>query len=93
MVGGEVIGLARGKENTLIHVEDKRHGHDRCSIRVIERSRRDDLPVTIQIGDQIWWQSEWAMWTPVKNQLPIGGGDQRCGIDYDIQLPRIGYSH
>lgn len=95
MVGGIVIGLARGDENTLVHVRDVGHGSgtDECSIRVVERRRDDGEPVTIGLGDSIWWQGRDAMWTPkaVKDAgIDPGVG---CGKTWDIHLPRVGYSH
>jgi hypothetical protein len=47
MVGGTVIGLARGIESTLVHVQDSPpYANDRCSIRVVERryDNKVDLP-------------------------------------------------
>jgi hypothetical protein len=95
MVGGIVIGLARGPEDTLVHCQDTGRGYsnDRLSIRVIERRRDNGEPVEIGVGDSIWWQGRDAMWTPkaVKDAgIDPGVG---CAKDWDIALPRIGYSH
>lgn len=89
MVGGHVIGIVRGKETTLLHVEDRRHGRsDRCGVRCVEKRIDNGEQVKISLGDQVWWQSGEIMWTPT----PCGQGD-RCGIDFDIRLPKVGYSH
>ncbi len=90
MVGGTVIGIARGSESTLVHVQETKSA-SQCSIRVVEKRIDNDQPVSIQIGDSIWWQSQQAMWTPKQVRhydKPLG-----CGTTWDIALPRIGYSH
>lgn len=79
MVGGSVIGIARSDESTLLHVQERQSG-DTLSIRVVERRADDGSAVHVRLGDQVWWQSRWAMWT-------TPGGQE------DVQLPRIGYSH
>jgi hypothetical protein len=95
MVGGIVIGIARSKESTLLHVQDNLSpgGADRCSIRVIERRIDRDRPVSIGLGDSIWWQAGQAMWTPkfvVEEGIDTG---RDCGNTWDICLPKVGYSH
>jgi len=94
MVGGIVIGLARSTDDTLVYVHDTGRGYgDHCSIRVVERRKDNGEPVEIGIGDSIWWQSRDAMWTPkaVKDAgIDPGVG---CSKDWDIHLPRVGYSH
>lgn len=94
MVGGTVIGLARGPESTLVHVEERHYRiPDRCSIRVVERRRDNGEAVEIGIGDSIWWQGRDAMWTPKavrESGIDTGVG---CGRTWDIILPRVGYSH
>ena len=94
MVGGSVIGIARGSETTLLHVQDSRQGgkvKDECSVRCIERRISDGVPIRIDLGDSVWWQSGRVMWTPKENRKPEGSG-QRCGADFDIQIPKVGYS-
>lgn len=92
MVGGRVIGLARGPETTLVHVEDRKPGGsraDRCSVRCVEHRADTGERVAIEVGDSIWWQCGYCMWTPAAR---VGGGG-RSGVDYDIRLPKVGYSH
>lgn len=87
MVGGKVIGLARGRENTLVHVED---GRDTLSVRLVERKISDGTPVAVGVGDSVWWQCGKVMWTPASlKNLPV----DECGVSWDIHLPKIGYSH
>lgn len=90
MVGGRIIGLARGSESTLVHVRESTHSNDECSIRVVEKRRDNGEPVVLGIGDQIWWQSRDAMWAPKEMD---GHSHEGCGMTWDIILPRIGYSH
>lgn len=80
MVGGEVIGIARSAESTLLNVIDQDYGTT-CAIRIIERRRDSGAPITIGLGDAIWWQGQDAMWTP------------KDLTERDIHLPRIGFSH
>lgn len=89
MVGGVIIGFVRHPDNTLVHVQDPTYG-DKCSLRIQEQRRDDGSPVDIKIGDKLWWQRLDAMWTPGWCKVARGGG---CGTDWDIRLPRIGYSH
>lgn len=88
MVGGTVIGVARGPEGTLLHVQgigsDHRHN---LSVRVVENRRSDGRRVFIGTGDSVWWQAGHVMWTPAESPR------MECGVDFDIQLPKVGYSH
>jgi hypothetical protein len=92
MVGGEIVGLARGAENTLVHVQDVvPYDRDFCSIRVTERRIDTNEPVELNIGDSIWWQSGNAMWTPKAMKGHAQG--EGCGKTWDIALKKVGYSH
>lgn len=91
MVGGVVIGVARGKENTLVHVQGTgSEKNDTCSVRCVERRIADGSPVAIRPGDKIWWQCGEVMWTPQEHHGSSGVG---CGRLFDIRLRKIGYSH
>jgi hypothetical protein len=94
MVGGTVIGLARGPESTLVHVQDTGdYKHDRCSVRVTEKRKDTGESVQIGLGDSVWWQSGEVMWTPLAvKEAGIDWGVD-CGKAWDIALPKIGYSH
>lgn len=89
MIGGTIIGLARRKEYTLVHVQDHR---DTCSIRIKEQKEIGNEPVEVQVGDRIWWQSGHAFYTPKHNYGKHNSG-AKGGVDYDIRLPKLGYSH
>lgn len=102
MVGGSVIGIIRTNESTLVHVADCPHypscggGMDckrpqTCSVRTDETNQRTGQKVEIGIGDSFWWQSGTCYWTPKENRTL--GDSARCGVDYDIPLKKIGYSH
>lgn len=91
MVGGTIIGLARGLETTLVHVRDS--NNDLCSIRVTEVRLDDKTPVTLDLGDSIWWQGDLALWTPARvRERGIDWGVD-CGKEWDIHLRKVGYSH
>ena len=107
MVGGVVIGITRS-ERTHVNVADcphyPKHGRgdecprpDTCCVyveeRITNRNKREGPlgeKVEISIGDSIWWQSGLCYWIPKEN---YGRDDGRCGVDYDIPLPKLGYSH
>lgn len=81
MVGGIVIGIARGEGPTLLHVQGTEGERStRCSIRCEERRRSDGETVEVSLGDQVWWQCGTVY-------LTASGGKQ------DVALPKIGYSH
>jgi len=99
MVGGVVIGLTRQDGQVHVHVADcphyPSHGRgdqcprpDTCCVYCDETNQRTGEKVAISVGDSFWWQSGTCYWTP----QPRGNGD-RCGVDYDITLGKIGYSH
>ncbi len=86
MVGGKIIGLVRGPENTLVHVENR---HDTCSVRVVERRKDNGEGVRLRIGDSIWWQMDTALWTPAGIKA-VGEG---CRKTWDIHLLKVVYAH
>ena len=101
MVGGVVIGVTRRGDKTHVHVADcphyPKHGRgdecprpDTCCVYTDERRISDGAPVAIQVGDSIWWQSGRCYWTPRVN---LGRPGNKCGVDYDIAMQKLGYSH
>lgn len=92
MVGGIIIGLSRTEKGTLVNVRDKTYG-DTCAVRVLEKRRFGDEPVKLEIGDSIWWQGNDAIWTSkilADKSISEAG---RCQYDWDIHIPKIGFSH
>lgn len=89
MVGGTIIGIAKSKDSSLIHVQDKK---DTCRIRILEKTEIGNKAISVEIGDRIWWQSGHAYWTPKKN-YGKHNDESKGGVDYDIRLTKIGYSH
>lgn len=86
MVGGTVINIVRLEDSTWVQCEERttyynskgqrsRQFSDTCAIRVKDAKQ-------MKIGDKLWWQGPWAMWTP----KPDDGRE-------DIRLERVGYSH
>lgn len=101
MVGGVIVGIARGKERTHVTVADcphyPKHGRgdecprpDTCSVYTDEIMISRGMRVEVKIGDSFWWQSGHCYWTPKENR---GKEDSRGGVDYDIKLTKLGYSH
>lgn len=100
MVGGIVIGVQRGDDATHVHVADCPHypkhprgecpRPDTCSVYTDEKRTDNGESVAIAQGDSFWWQAGHCYWTPKENRGKEGG---RGGVDYDIQLRKIGYSH
>lgn len=105
MVGGVVIGITRTNERTHVNVADcphyPRHGikatsvegcprPDTCCVYTDEINQRTGERVEISIGDAFWWQCGICYWTPKENRTLRG---TLCGIDYDIPLTKLGYSH
>lgn len=89
MVGGTVIGLVRKPgEPTMLHIRDRAPYNDQICVDVTETHRKDGSAVEIAIGDSVWWQCGLVMWTPK-------GANRRgkCGRDFDIQLPKVGYTY
>lgn len=83
MVGGTVIEVVDLATKVYINCVDKPRGRkkaDECAIYVERNSDSEQ----IDIGDIIWWQGQFAYWTPLNNLV--------CGRGYDIKIPRIGYS-
>lgn len=100
MVGGVVIGITRTAERTHVNVADCPHypkhprgkcpRPDTCCVYVDEGSFDKGDKVAIKVGDSLWWQSGTCYWTPKDNLNKAGA---RGGVDYDIKLRKIGYSH
>jgi hypothetical protein len=98
MVGGWVAGITEVDGKVHVHVEDCPHypKHERrqcprpdsCCVYTDAISIKTGKKVPIRPGDSFWWQSGLCMWTP----YPKSEG-HKCGVDYDIQLTKLGYSH
>jgi hypothetical protein len=78
MIGGKVIN---------VHDGGGCFDGNNLSVRCVEKRRSDGISVTVGIGDSVWWQAGWIMWTPEASDRLA------CGVDFDIQLPKVGYSH
>lgn len=99
MVGGIVIGVSRQVGKTHVHVADcphypkhprgECHRPDTCCMYTDEKDATG-TPVQVQVGDSFWWQSGSCYWTPAANR---GRPGNRCDIDFDIRLAKLGYSH
>lgn len=106
MVGGVVIGVSRRDQSTHVHVADcphyPKHGvkkaesvegcprPDTCCVYTDETMVHGGIKVKIGLGDSFWWQCGYCYWTPKANR---NKPDACGGVDYDIKLTKIGYSH
>ncbi len=99
MVGGTVIEVAEVKDRSdVLYVDtadmpEGRRKPDTCAIFI----QRTETSEKIEVGDALWWQGDWAYWTPKANRKPSCGyrhhvSCQRAGVDYDIKIRRIGFS-
>lgn len=84
MVGGTVIEVLVMANRVYINCQDREYGGE-CAI-FVERNGNSEQ---IRRGDCVWWQGRYALWTPWANE---GKPWLQCGVDFDIQIPRIGYS-
>lgn len=86
MVGGKVIEVCDhplDQNKIYVNVADRPHRRlEECAIYVV----RDSNSEQIEIGDSLWWQGRYAYWTPQS------GTREKCGVDYDIPIERIGFS-
>lgn len=104
MVGGVIIGLTFSTRdaNKIIHVNVAdcphypKHGRgdecprpDTCCVYT-DGKRQDGTDAAMKIGDSFWWQGGRCYWTPKENRKKP---DAKGGVDYDIVLAKIGYSH
>ena len=105
MVGGVVIGVTRTESAAHVNVADCPHypKHERgqcprpdtCCVYTDEVNCTTGERVFVSPGDSFWWQCGKCYWTPkekIAEQIHAGT-DGRCGVDYDIPLTKIGYSH
>ena len=88
MVGGRVIETIVLPEKVWVNVRDgepRKSKNNECAIYVEKNAKSH----CISEGDSLWWQGGFAMWTPAHKRDQKGG---KCGVDYDIEIPRRGYS-
>ncbi len=85
MVGGKVIEVAEIAGRPEVIYVDCRDHNDTCAV-LVERNANSER---IEIGDSLWWQCGNAYWTPLANK---GKPGNKCGRDFDIKIPKIGYS-
>lgn len=75
MVGGTVIETIILEDKVWVNCKDKTY-KDTCAIYV-ERNKDSEA---IRVGDSIWWQGGYAMWTPQSREFA------------DRKIERRGYS-
>lgn len=97
MVGGivvEVCDMPREElqpDRLYVDVVERAHPHakklDRLAIAVV----KNETSLQIEVGDAVWWQGEYVYWTPQPNRH-TDRARLKCGVDYDIPIPRGSYS-
>jgi hypothetical protein len=76
MVGGVVIETIVLPEKVWVNCREKPRRGRKCAIYV----ERTPESRSISEGDSLWWQGEWAMWTPKNHAFE------------DKKLRRVGFS-
>ncbi len=86
MVGGIVIETIELPDKVWVNCRGKgSEANDTCAVYV----ELSDKARSISAGDKFWWQAGTCYWTPwPQKQEPT-----RQGIDYEIELRKIGFSH
>lgn len=94
LVGGEVT-LVRPKRDLIEIVVHGHKGSERYQICAVTIPR--DTGHDIQPGDEIWWQGNRVMWTPKAQRgeavEEVDGVLVGSGAEYDIVIPRVGFSY
>lgn len=94
MIGGKIIEIVPEDGRVFVNVRDTAYPKDRCGIYV----EKNQISERMEIGDSLWWQGAFAMWTPESYQQQSCSHREhitcngRSGIDYDIKIPRLSYS-
>jgi hypothetical protein len=85
MVGGTVIHVVQLPDSTCVNCEELGYYYDKHGKRTrysLECAIYIEKNTEVKVGDKLWWQGQWAMWTP----KPDDGRE-------DVRLNRIGFSH
>ena len=91
MIGGTVIEVSESKKRPEIVFVDCREKRSKSTCAIYVEKNANSL--AIEVGDSVWWQGRLAMWTPKRNATGKKEDDKMiCGVDYDIQIRRIGCS-
>lgn len=86
MIGGIVTKTIALPGKVWVECVESNDGcNDKCAIYVDRTANAE----RVKPGDSFWWQGGFAMWTPFENKGKSGG---KAGLDYDIRIPRIGFS-
>jgi hypothetical protein len=94
MIGGtvlEVCDVPNRPDVLYVNVMDRQSGlatRQECAILVEKNSNS----LRIEIGDAIWWQSGYAMWTPQSNRELEDGTLEEQGQAWGIRVPKVGPS-
>jgi hypothetical protein len=82
---GVVIGLARSRASTLLHLS--LGGGVEAEIRVVEQRADNGRRVEICPDDRVRWRDTLVLWTPFENDP--AGMPKKQGRCWDVRLPRV----
>lgn len=86
MIGGIVIETIQLPDKIWVNCRGRdSERNDTCAVFV----ENSDKARSISAGDKFWWQAGVCYWTP----WPQKKEPKKIGIDYEIQLKKIGFSH
>ena len=89
MVGGRVIETVTVDcDRRWINCQDRNYPKMTCAINIVRTTAGD----AVAEGDQLWWQGNFAFHTPKKKHIEDPDDMLRAGVDYDIEIPRVGFS-
>lgn len=81
MIGGIVTSTVVLPDKVFVDCEEEQ-STSKCAVYCA----RNEQSEAIKPGDNFWWQSGFCMWTPHNSPR------LKCGEDYDIRIPKIGFS-
>jgi hypothetical protein len=92
MIGGTVVKVVPLADKVWVNCEED-NSSSQCAIYV----ERNEKSLKIKPGDCVWWQGGYARWTPYEMRGNVPGTPnyvegRRCGVDYEIKIPKIGFS-
>lgn len=83
MIGGLVLETIILPDRVWVNCGE-RQSSSQCAIYV----KRTPESERIMLGDKLWWQGGFAIWTPATHLQGTG----KQGKDYEVKIPRIGFS-
>lgn len=85
MIGGTIIEIIELRDRFWVNCQDT-VSPGQCAVFVQKTVHARCLSE----GDAFWWQADKCYWTPACNMNRMAV--LRCGFDFDIPIPKIGFS-